>query len=75
VVLALTDYQFSYLQPSLLAAAALVVSLQYLAEAAPGLDLTEDGVGLENLRLRLLGISNADAVRPFCVYLKNGFGA
>ena len=63
LVLAVTEYQFSYLNPSLLACSALLTAFKYLTESSPiPFPLTDNGGGLEEVKSRLLAITLSQLV-------------
>ena len=61
LVLAVTEYQFAYLNPSLLACTALLATFKFLSQVSSPV-LTEDGKGLEELKSRLLTITKTQNV-------------
>ena len=71
LVLAMTEYQFCYLHPSVLAATGLIISVKFVAERSNETtddvvtadDVTDDGKSFDNLKNRILGVAKVDQVR------------
>jgi hypothetical protein len=60
LVLAITEYQFSYLHPSLLASTALLISIKYLTETS--LEESDEGKQVEEIKNRILTIAGVQWV-------------
>ena len=71
LVLAMTEYQFCYLHPSVLAATGLIISVKFVAERSNETtddvvtadDVTDDGNSFDDLKNRILGVAKVDQVR------------
>jgi hypothetical protein len=63
LVLAMTEYQFSYLHPSVLAATALVVSIKFVSERRSSeAALTGDGKTFDDVKSQILTVASVDSV-------------
>jgi cyclin D2 len=60
LVLAITEYQFSYLHPSLLASTALLISIKYLTETS--LEESDEGKQVEEIKNRIFTIAGVQWV-------------
>ena len=65
LVLAITEYQFSNLHPSLLAATALTISLKFVSEKMNVTILTDDGKSFEEIKDRIMTVSKVDLVSDY----------
>ena len=71
LVLAMTEYQFCYLHPSVLAATGLIISVKFVAERSNETtddvvtadDVNDDGKSFDDLKNRILGVAKVDQVR------------
>ncbi len=63
LVLAVTEYQFSYLNPSLMACSALLTAFKYLTESTPDpFPLMDNGGGLEEVKNLIMTITCSQLV-------------
>ena len=76
LVLAMTEYQFCYLHPSVLAATGLIISVKFVAERSNETtddvvtadDVTDDGNSFDDLKNRILGVAKVDQVRKSTIW-------
>ena len=67
LVLSMTEYQFCYLHPSVLAATGLIISVKFVTERSyeANEDVTDDRKSFDDLKNRILDVAKVDQVRIF----------